>query len=96
MMNKPVDIQKDLLEIYEEASRAWLARTKSELDLWSGLGAKLATTRSVPETIDAYQKCLTRRMQMAAQDGQQSFERCKKIAQKLTGALSNAWPAGTS
>jgi hypothetical protein len=30
-------VQKELLEGYEEASRAWIARVKSEVELWSGL-----------------------------------------------------------
>jgi hypothetical protein len=34
-------LQKDLLDAYEQASNAWLARVKSEADLWSGLAAKL-------------------------------------------------------
>jgi hypothetical protein len=30
-------MQRELLEAYEQASRAWLARAKSEADLWSEL-----------------------------------------------------------
>ena len=30
-------MQKELLGAYEEASRAWLARVKSEVELWTGL-----------------------------------------------------------
>ena len=41
-------VQKELLEACEQASRAWLARIKSEVDLWSGLATKLAGTRSPP------------------------------------------------
>jgi hypothetical protein len=44
-----LDLQKELLEACEQASRAWLARVKSEVDLWSELAAKLARTQSAPE-----------------------------------------------
>jgi hypothetical protein len=64
------DAQKQLFGAYEEASRAWLARMQSEVDLWTGLAAKLTATRSVPEAVAAYQECVTQRMKMAAEDGQ--------------------------
>src|SRR4029453_9118124 len=41
-------MQKELLEACEQASRAWLARVKSEVDLWSELATKLARTQSLP------------------------------------------------
>ena len=89
-------LQKELLEVYEQASRAWLARVKSEADLWSGLAAKLTSTRSVPEALESYQKCVAQRMQMAAEDGRQMFEQCQSITQKITRALSNGRPTGGS
>jgi hypothetical protein len=87
-------VQKELLDSYEQASRAWLARVKSEVDLWSALAAKLSTTRSVPEALSAYQECVAQRMQMAAQDGQRLLEDCQKITQQLTRSMSNGWPSG--
>jgi hypothetical protein len=56
-------LQKELLDAYEQASRALLARVKSQVDLWSKLAAKLAATRSAPEAVGAYQECVTRWMQ---------------------------------
>src|SRR2546421_9794209 len=73
------NLQKELLEAYEQASRAWLARVKSEADLWSGLATKLSSTRSVSEALESYQKCVAQRMQMAAEDGRQLFEQCQNI-----------------
>lgn len=63
-----LDLQKELLEACEQASRAWLARVKSEVDLWSELAAKLARTQSAPEALGTYQECVAQRMQMAAED----------------------------
>src|SRR5262249_35261340 len=39
-------LQKELLDMCEQASRDWLTRLKSETELWSGLATKLAETRS--------------------------------------------------
>src|SRR5215467_8521458 len=78
-------MQKDLLDAYEQASRAWLARVKSEVDLWSDLATKLTATRSAPEALEAYQKCAAQRMQMAAEDGRRMTEDCQKVMQKITG-----------
>ncbi len=100
MVSKPpdgmLDVQKELLEAYEQASRAWLARVKSEVDLWSELAAKLTATHSVPEILQTYQKCVAQRMQMAAEDGRQLFEECQKITKKIGGSMSNGWPKGST
>jgi hypothetical protein len=87
-----INMQKELLAAYEQASRAWLARVKSEVDLWSEFAAKLGSTQSVPEILQTYQKCVAQRMQMAAKDGRQLFEECQKITQKIGRSMSNGWP----
>jgi hypothetical protein len=85
------DVQKDLVVADEQASQAWLARVKSEVDLWTQLGTRLMATRSPPEAMQAYQECLAQRMRMAAEDGQKMSEDCQKFAQKIAGSLSNGW-----
>ena len=91
-----LNLQKEVLDVYEQASRAWLARVKSEIDLWSELASKLSTTRSVPEALEAYQKCAGQRMQMAADDGRQLFNECQKITRKITQSLSTGWSTGST
>jgi hypothetical protein len=92
-----VNMQKELLDVYEQASRAWLARVKSEVDLWSDLATKLSATRSMPEALESYQKFVTQRMQMAAEDGRQLVEDCQKMTQKMTRSLSaTGWPTTSS
>ena len=71
-------MQKELLGAYEEASRAWLARVKSEVELWTGLAQKFTATRSVPDAVAAYQECVAERMKMAAEDGNASPRNAKK------------------
>jgi phasin protein len=88
-------MQKELLDTYEQASRAWLARARSEVDLWTELATKLAATRSMPEALGTYQECVTQRMQMAAEDGRQMSEGCQKLLQTFTRPLPNGWPTGS-
>ena len=91
-----LNMQKEILEAYDQASRAWLARVKSEVDLWSQLAAKVAATRSAPEVAHAYQECVAQRMQMASEDGQRLSEDCQKVMGKITRSLSNGWPSGST
>ena len=62
MANKPTmsPAQNELLDVYEQVSRAWLARMKSEVDLWSELATKLAATHSVPEAMTFLKKLQAR------------------------------------
>jgi len=89
-------MQKELLDAYEQASRAWLARVRSEVDLWTDLATKLTATRSLPEALGTYQECVTQRMQMAAEDGRRMSEECQKLLQTFTRPLPNGWPTGSS
>jgi hypothetical protein len=81
-------MQSELLHAYEEASRAWVARVKSEVELWSDLATKLTASRSVPEGMEAYRDCVAQRMQMAAEDGRRLFEDGQKIIGAVTRSLS--------
>ena len=89
-------VHKELLEAYEQASRAWVARIQSEVDLWSQLAAKLAATRSIPEALGAYQESVSRRMQMAADDGWRLSDDCKEIMGKITKSMSQGWQTGST
>jgi hypothetical protein len=88
-----LNLQKELWETYEQASRAWLYRMKSEAEPWSQLCAKLTTSRSVPEAMEAYQKCISEQIQMTVEDGKRLFDDCQKITQKIAGSLNGGrWP----
>jgi len=89
-------VQKELLEACEQASRAWLDRIKSEVDLWSGLATKLASTRSGPEALSAYQECLTQRMQMAAEDWRRLSDDYQKVMLTMTQSATNGRPIGST
>jgi hypothetical protein len=89
-------LQKELLDVYDQASRDWLARLKSEVELWSGLATKLAGTRSVPDAMQSYQEYMSQRVKMAAADAQRMSEDCGSILQKINRSLTNGWSAGST
>src|SRR3974390_1690017 len=87
-------IQKELLEAYEQASRAWLARIQSEVELWSDLATRLSATRSIPDALGAYQETVAQRLQMATDDGRRMATDCQEIMEKITRSLTKGWPGG--
>jgi hypothetical protein len=81
-------LQRELLDAYEQASRAWLARVQSEVQLWSELATKLIATRSASEAVQAYTKSVSRRMQMSAEDGKRLLDDCQRVTSKITKSLA--------
>jgi phasin protein len=89
-------LQKAILESYEQASRAWLDRVQSEVSLWSDLANKLSATKSVPEALETYTKCVAQRMQMAADDGRRMVNEAQQMTQKFAQTLGNGWPTAST
>ena len=91
-----LNVQKAILESCEHASRAWIDRVQSEVSLWSDFASKLSATKSIPEAFETYTKCVSQRMQMAADDGRKLVEEAQQMTQKLTQSLGNGRPGMTS
>ncbi len=89
-------IQKELLETYEQASRAWLDRVRSEVELWSDLANKLSASRSLPDALGAYRDSVAQRLQMAADDGRRMATECQDIMGRITRSLTKGWPTGST
>jgi Phasin protein len=89
-------LQKAILESYEQASRVWLDRVQSEVSLWSDLANKLSGTRSVPEALETYTKCVSQRMQMAADDGRRLVDEAQQMTQKFAKSMGNGWPTAST
>ena len=87
-----LDLQKKLLDACDEAGRDWVTRFKSEVELWSELSTKLATTRSIPEGTEAIGECLSQRMQLVAEDGQRLFREGQRVVGTATRSLLHWWP----
>jgi hypothetical protein len=64
----------------------WFARAQAEASLWSELPAKMAASGSVAKALVAYSDCVSRQMQMSAEDGQQFFDDCRRIARNVANS----------
>lgn len=84
-----IHVQKELLDAYQEASKAWVGRVQSELKFWSELAGKLAASRSVPEGMETCSESIAHRLEMAADDGRRLFEDGQKMVASITRSLSN-------
>jgi hypothetical protein len=89
-------LQKELLDSYMQASNAWLSRVQSEVNLWSDLAAKLTTTRSIPEALEAYTKCVSQQVKMTAEDGQRLIDDCQQMAKKIGNSFSSNGPTAST
>jgi hypothetical protein len=78
-----VSLQKEMLQTYESLSRAWLERIQSEVGLWSDLAKTLTTSKSAAEALKAYAECISRQIQMSAEDGRHLFSDYQEITQKI-------------
>jgi Phasin protein len=84
-----IHVQKELLDAYQEASKAWVDRVQSEVKFWSELAGKLAASRSFPDGMEACSESIAHRLQMAAEDGRRLFEDGQKMIAAMTGSLTN-------
>jgi Phasin protein len=81
-------LQKELLNEYEEIAHDWVARVKSEVELWSGLAAKVTASHSIPEGLEAYRDFASQRIQMAIEDGKRLFNEGQKAISVVTKSLN--------
>jgi len=88
-----IGLQKELLEAYEEASRAWLERVRSEVELWSQLTAKLSAVRSPTDAAGAYQEWVGEHVKMAVDDGRRLTDDCQHFIERVTRSFGNGRPA---
>ena len=87
-----IGLQEEVLDAYERASRLWLERVKSELELWSELAAKLTATRSVDDALEVCVRSVALRIQMTVADGQRLFDECREVTERITPLLTNGLP----
>jgi hypothetical protein len=89
-------VQKELLNEYEEAARAWAARVKSEIGLWSDLAAKVTASHSIPEGLEAYRDFASQRIQMAVEDGKRLYDEGQKVISVVTKSFKGNGSGMTS
>ena len=84
-----MEMQKEFLNTFEAINQAWFARAKSEASLASDLVNKLSAARTVPETANAYQQCMGKRMELLADDSRRLFADSQKFLNLGTRFLTN-------
>lgn len=84
-----MEIQKELIDAFQEINQAWLARARSEADLNSELVAKLSAARTMPETADAYQQVMGKRMELLVEDSRRLIADSQKFVNLSTRFLVN-------
>jgi hypothetical protein len=73
------DVQKQLLDTFEQFNREQIARAQQEINLASELSAKVASARSVPDVMNAYQSWISKRMALFVEDGQRIVNATMKL-----------------
>jgi hypothetical protein len=84
-----MEIQQELFDVFQEINQAWFERARSAAALNSELIAKLTSARTMPETADAYQQCVGKRMEMLVEDGRRLLSDSQKIASVGSKFLTN-------
>jgi hypothetical protein len=93
MGGKPLEafigMQKQILDSFDEANRAWLSRTRLEAALAAELFNKLTAARSMSAVAAAYRECMNRQLDMLAEDGRRMLDDSKKLLKSSSGLFSN-------
>ena len=84
-----MDVQKQLVETFEQLNREQLARMKQETELASEFAGKVTKARSIPDIMTAYQGWLSKRMALFTEDGRKLFEDSQKVVSTTMRFLSN-------
>lgn len=94
-----VNLQTEVLDRLHESQQQWFDRAQSEADLASEFSSKLASLRSFPDVVAAYQEWNKRRFEMMAEDGKQTLANIHKLMEAGAHLFSDGWRtknAGTS
>jgi hypothetical protein len=84
-------MQKELLQLIEDANREWLARMEQEQKLVSELTARLTASHSAPEAASAYQEWLDRRVKLMSEDSKKFVADWQKFANATMSIFGGGW-----
>lgn len=91
-----LELQKEVLKTYEQISRGWLDRMKSEGELWCEMAKDMSAAKTVPEAMAAFQDCATKRMQMTADDVRRMMSDGQTMAGAFTRTMTIKRPTGST
>ena len=73
------EVQKQLLDTFEQFNLQQTARAKHEMELASEFAGKITSARSVPDVMNAYQNWISKRMALYVEDGRSAFNATMKL-----------------
>ena len=82
------EVQKQLLNTFEQFNQQQLVRAKQEVELASEFAGKMTSAGSVPDVMNACQNWISKRMALYVEDGRKLFEdsqRALNTTMKLLG-----------
>jgi len=83
------ELQKQLLDTFEQLSREQLARMKQETELASDLAGKVTSASSMRDVMSAYQDWFSKRMALFAEDGRNLLQTSHKIVNATMKMMPN-------
>ena len=89
-------MQNEMVDVFQDIAREWLARATSKAELAFKLPNKLAKVRSVPDALSAYQEWLAEWMNAYSEDSRRLLSDSRKIMDTGARCLAGASPALTS
>jgi hypothetical protein len=93
------EVQKQLLDTFEQFNRQQLVRAKEEVELASECAGKMTSASSVPDVMNAYQNWISKRLALYVEDGRKLFEdsqRALNTTMKLLGRRNTISAYGKS
>jgi hypothetical protein len=82
------EVQKQLLDTFEQFNRQQLARGKQEMEFASEFAGKITSARSLPDVMNAYQNWISKRMALYMEDGRKLFEDSHRVLNTTMKLLS--------
>ena len=82
------ELQKHLLDTFEQFNLQQLARGKQEMEFASDFAGEISSARSVPDVMNAYQNWISKRMALYVEDGRKLFEGSQRALNTTTPLLS--------
>ena len=73
------ELQKHLLDTFEQFNLQQLARGKQEMEFASDFAGEISSARSVPDVMNAYQNWISKRMTLYVEDSRSAFNATMKL-----------------
>ena len=100
MMNRDriddfVNAQTELFERLQESNKQWFERVQSEVNLATEFASRMSSARTIPDAMNVYQECCTRRIEAMAEDGKHLFSDAQRFMEAGARMFANGpWSQG--